>query len=82
MPNGRELINEMDYRERIKAMGERELSEFTAMQIYEACLIQKQHDKRITSLERRDRRSFGYTGGIGGVIGAALAVLVEFLFRR
>ena len=82
MPNGRELINEMDYKERIKAMKPRALSEFTAEQVYETCIIIQSHDKRIKKLEGRDRKAFGYTGGIGGIIGAAFTFLIEFFIRR
>lgn len=53
MPNGKELINEMDYQQRIKAMKPRELSEFTAMQVYESHVTLKEHEKRLDTIESR-----------------------------
>ena len=82
MPNGKSLINEMDYQGRIKAMGDRELSEFTAMQIYETCITLQTHDKRIHSLEKRGRKTIGFTGGLGAFAGAIIAVLFDFFARR
>jgi len=82
MPNGREIINELDYRQRIKIMGDRELSEFTAFQVYETCIIVQNHGKRIEKMESRDRKTFGYVGGIGGLIGAIIAGTIDFFIRR
>lgn len=82
MPNGKNLINEMDYQERIKIMPDRQLSEFTATKVYETLVIVQNNVKRISKLESKDRKTFGLTGGIGGVIGAAIAVFVEFFIRR
>jgi len=82
MPNGKELINELDYRQRIKIMPDRQLLEFTAMQVYETSLIVQAHDKRIYKLESRDRKTFGFTGGLGACLGAAVAVIIDFFARR
>jgi hypothetical protein len=62
-------------------MGDRELSEEMAMQTYETCLIVQNHSKRITTLEKRDKKTYGYTGGLGAFFGAVIVVIVEF-FRR
>lgn len=53
MPNGKELINEMDYQQRIKSMKSRELSEFTATQVYESHVTLKEHEKRLDSIESK-----------------------------
>jgi len=78
MANGRDLINEMDFRERIKTMPDRELSEFTALQVYETCTIVQSHEKRIISLETRDRRWAGIGAGIGTVFATVVYAIMNF----
>ena len=83
MSNGeRGLINELDYRQRIQDLPDRQLLEFTALQVYETTIIIHNHDKRIGKLESRNRKTFGYVGGIGGVIGAIFAGALDFFIRK
>jgi len=79
MANGKEMINELDYRQRIKDMKPRELSEFTALQVYETCIIVQKHEKRIITLENRDRKWVGIGGGIGAVVAAIGYAIINFL---
>jgi len=79
MPNGYDLINEMNFRESIKRMADRELSEFTALRVYETCIIVQNHEKKITTLQNRDRRWAGIGAGIGAVFaGVFYAILSLF----
>ncbi len=63
MPNGKELINEIDYQQRIKSMKSRELSEFTAMQVYENNIIMQDHERRIHKLENPSKKKQVTFGG-------------------
>ncbi len=63
MSNGKELINEMDYQQRIRAMKARELSEFTAMQVYENNLTMQDHEGRIIKLESPSKKRQATFGG-------------------
>ena len=81
MPNGKELINEMDYQQRIKAMKPRELSEFTATQVYESHVTLKEHEKRLDNIEARlplrptKRKQFAFGGTIMTAIAAVFYAL-------
>uniref|UniRef100_A0A6M3L1H8 Uncharacterized protein n=1 Tax=viral metagenome TaxID=1070528 RepID=A0A6M3L1H8_9ZZZZ len=79
MPNGKNLINELDYREKIKAMKPRALQEFTALRVYETCIIVERNDRRITVLEKRDRKWTGIGGGIGAIIASAIWAILNFV---
>lgn len=83
MPNGRYILNDMDFEEKIHQMNDRELLEFTARQMYDVCLLAADNKKRINSLEKMDRKAFSLTSTIGAFFGAAVAILSEFfLWRR
>ena len=81
MPNGKEILNEMEFRQRIKAMPDRELLEFAAGEMWETCQRVDIDSKRIKTLEDRDTKTFGISGGIGGAIGGGIAALVSYLTR-
>jgi len=78
MPNGYDLINEINFRESIKRMEDRELSEFTALQVYETCILVQKNDKRITTLENRDKRWAGIGAGIGAVFAVLFYAILNF----
>lgn len=79
MTNGKNLIDELEFRELIRGMGDRELSEFTALQTYQACILARDHDRRIKALENRDRKWVGIGSGIGaGISTLGYAILGFF----
>lgn len=82
MPNGRYILNDLEFDQKIHQMNDRELLEFTARQTYSVCLQTMDNTKRIEVLERRDRKAFSVTGGLGAFFGAAVAVIVDFFIRR
>jgi len=82
MPNGQYILNDIEFEQKIHQMGDRELLEFTARQTYGVCLLAANSKKRIDMLEKRDRKVFSVTGGLGAFFGAAVAVITDFLIRR
>ena len=74
MTNGNELLKEMEFKQRIERMKDRELSEFTALQVWDI-------QGRVSRLEKRKRFTVGASGGIGAAAGAALAFLIDWARR-
>ncbi len=75
MPNGRYILNDLEFEKQIKEMSDRELMEFSARLGYTNCI-------RIQSLENRNKRTMTVSGGIGGVIGVAIASVIDYFLRR
>lgn len=82
MPNGKEMLNEMEFTQRIKKMPDRELSEFTALQVWEACSTLQNHDTRLLKVEKRSRRIVGWIGTAGVLIGAIVVGVIDYFIRR
>ena len=53
MGNGKELINELNYRQLIEKMPPKELSQFTALQTYENNITLQKHETRLVIIESR-----------------------------
>lgn len=53
MANGKELINELNYRQLIEQMPPKELSRFTALQTYENNITLQKHASRLDVIETR-----------------------------
>lgn len=82
MPDGRYLLNDIEFEQAIKEMDDRQLLEFTARQTYSISNTVAGHDKRIKSLEGQSNRRSGFIGGAGAIIGAAVSSIVDYLVRR
>ncbi len=84
MPNGKELINELDYQQRIKEMRPRELAVFTAMQVYESHVTLKEHEKRLGSIEAHlpGQPSKKKQATFGGTIVTACAAIFYTLGKQ
>lgn len=74
MPNGKYILNDLEFDKQIKEMNDRELMEFSARLGYSNAI-------RITSMEAQRRRAIGMTGGLGVFVGGVIVGLIEF-FRR
>ena len=74
MQNGSYILNDMKFDEHIKAMGDRELSEFTARLAYSSSI-------RVSSLESKNKKFMAASGGAGAVITATIIGIIEY-FRR
>ncbi len=73
-PNGRYILNDLEFDREIEEMSDRKLAEFSAKLGYSNAI-------RITKLENRGKRSMGAAGGAGVLIGGIIAGVFEF-FRR
>ena len=82
MPNGLEFLDELALETHIKKMGDRELSEFTARQIYDVCNLTRSNERRIVTLEKRGNKLIGLVGSLGALLGAAFMAAIEYLIRR
>ena len=86
MPNGTNLLTEAEFENEIEKMTDRQLGEFTARQIMKVtarCMAEatefEKLSGRIKAVEDHDRKSFVVTGTAGGSVGAAIAVLVNYI---
>jgi len=82
MHNGRYMLNDLEYEEKIRRMNDRELLEFTARQIYDIYTLTEDNRKRIEALERIDKKAFSIVSGLGAFVGAAIAVIVDFFVGK
>ena len=71
MPNGRYILNDLEFDKEIKGKSDRGLMEFTAQLSYSNAI-------RIISLEKKDKRAFKFASGIGAFSGSAVAAIVSF----
>ena len=81
-PNGRYILNDMEFEQNIRQMNDRQLLEFTARQTYGVCLLAESSEKRIDILERRDRKTFSIIGGLAAFFGAAVVAIINFFLGR
>jgi len=79
MPNGRDVVDKLEFLEHIKGLPDRELLEFVARQNYETSIECPRQDRRITSLEKGSRKTSGITGGATGGIIAAIVAIISYL---
>ena len=82
MPNGSEMLEEMNLEEQLKKFSDRELSEFTARQVYELSNICNLHERQIKILVGRDNKTFGLVGGASGILGSAIIAVLNYFTNR
>lgn len=82
MIDGKDMLNEMDFEEAIRKMDDRELSEFTARQVYDTRLVTTSNSKRIKSLEGKERKLIGIGGAIIVFIATALSATINYFLNR
>lgn len=78
MPNGSEMLNDLEFDKQIKEMTDRGLMEFTARQLYEHCEESNIRDGKIKALEDRDKKFAGAVGGASGLLGAAIIAVLNY----
>lgn len=72
MPDGVEMLDNASFEARIKSMSDRELSEFTARQLFDHCQKEILVNKKVS----------GVTGGISGAVAGIAIGLVEYFTRK
>lgn len=77
-----DMIDELTFKEKIKTLSDREISEFTALQLYDMCKLCSDHTIKIQRLEDRDHKQFGVAGGIGGAIVAIVGAVIVTVLRQ
>ena len=82
MPNGRYINENLDFEEHIHTMDDRSLLEFVARQQYETSKLCPIHAREIKALQSRTKKELGATGGIGAILGVAMATALDYLLRR
>ena len=70
-----------DFEAQIGSMSDRQLSEFTARQVYGLCETCERHTDQIATLQKTDRQSFGKAGSIGGAIVAVIGGIILFVLE-
>ena len=82
MPNGKEMLGDLEFEQRIGELSDRELQEFTARQIFEARKVGADHEERIAGLEGRSRKAFMFSGGAGTFVGGIIVGIIDFFTFR
>ncbi len=78
MSNGEDFIDALELEKQLQAMNDRELSEFTARQIYDLSGIAHLNQHRIVSLEKRVTKAIGLVGTFGTFVGAVIVSLINY----
>jgi hypothetical protein len=94
MSNNKNMIDDLDFTHKIRSMPDRELLEFTALQVYDvnqrcpkhdariAALEDsgagKDHEKRISKLESQPKTVGALSGGITGGLVGIIFALIEY----
>jgi len=78
MPNGTEMLNDAEFESRLTGMTDRQLSEFTARQLFDHC---QQENKRFAAIESGDRKLAGITGGITGSVTSIIIGIISYFTK-
>ena len=82
MPNGRYVLNDLEFENQIRDMNDRQLLEFTARQSYEITIFAHDTEKRVKNLEGKGKKTTAITGGAGSLIGAAIIAVINYFTTR
>jgi len=84
MNNPTNMLSDMEFEEKLKDMGDdqTELLKFVARNQYQSLKLCPIHEKAIKALQNRTKKELGATGGIGAILGVAIATALDYLLRR
>ena len=82
MRNKTWVTNGLDFERLISGMEDRTLLEFVARQNYETSLRFERHDKRITLLEKQNKKMSSLFGGIAGLTSAIIVGVANHFIRN
>ena len=80
MPNS--ILTAAEYKNEIRSMSDRGLSEFIAQQLYEHCQNEESLAERVGALEGHDKKFAGAVGTAGGVFGGAIIAVLNWLSTK
>lgn len=81
MPNGTDMLNDAEFESRVRGMSDRQLSEFTARQLFDHCQQNALSDKRITDLEGGSRKLSGITGGVTALVTSVVIGIISYFTK-
>ena len=80
----RDMLNDMDFEQHLEKLGNNqpELIKFLARQQFTCSQILLSHGKRITCIERQNKKMFGFVGGIAAIIGAVFTGTIDYIIKH
>ena len=82
MANSKDMLDDLEFESQIAKLGDRDLMEFTARQVFETRKDVRSNSGRIKTLEDRDKKAYGKVSGISGAIGIAIGSAILFLINH
>jgi len=76
-----EVLNELEFEQRMKSLKDRELLEFVARQSYETSMTCADFNQRIGDIETGNRKSSSISGGITGTITAVIIGIIGYFTK-
>ncbi len=73
-----DMLNELDFEDKIKKLDDRPLLEFIARQTWETASKCKGYDKDIDDLKSGNRKASTISGGITGTITGIIIALISY----
>ncbi len=79
-----DMLNDMDFEQKLNDLGndQPELIRFIAHQQFSTGKVLIDHGKRLKSLEHKNKKLFGFVGGIGALIATFIMGIADYFLRR
>ncbi len=79
-----DMLEDAEFETLITAIGDDQLAltKFVARQQFTTGKVLVSHGKRLKSLEHKNKRLFGFVGGIGALIATAIMGIADYFLRK
>ena len=79
-----DMLDDLEFENQISELGDNqpELIKFVARQQFSTSKVLVSHDKRIKSLENKNKKLFGFVGATGAILATAVTATIDYLLRR
>ena len=79
-----DMLGDAEFENQMNAMGDDQpaLIKFVARQQFATGKVLVAHGKRLKSLEHKNKRLFGFVGGIGALIATFIMGIADYFLRR
>ncbi len=79
-----DMLDDMEFETQLTAMGDDqpELLKFVARQTFTTSKVLVNHGKRIKSLEKTNKKTFGIIGAVSAVLATAVVATMDYLLKR